>query len=274
MATDRRDRQNTWIKAWRAGNQSALQNLINDVMPVVYQQVRFVHRHYPMIDRDDMISEGVIGIMRAAENFDTDNGSVFGAYAKRHILNQIREFAIENSAQTSVAKSRKERAAQINLAHLMTIASAHGLNDDEAIEISSSVIGIDVSHAHAILARRSGQVSQSGSTSGADDDNDGVQIASPDDDIEHIVDERAECIVDMLISEAAEVADIHPSQKARAIEISRMRHRSGEFVSYDAIAARFGVTRERIRQIDLKMQEAMRRVAELRELTLDAVLAD
>ncbi|MBQ8931825.1 MAG: sigma-70 family RNA polymerase sigma factor [Ruminiclostridium sp.] len=78
------------IKAVAAGDTSARNKLIQHNMRLVAFIVR---RHYPDYrDQEDLISIGIIGLIRAAETFDYERSINFSTYAGKCINNQIRMY--------------------------------------------------------------------------------------------------------------------------------------------------------------------------------------
>lgn len=76
------------IKAVASGDTSARNKLIQHNMRLVAFIVR---RHYPDYrDQEDLISIGMIGLIRAAETFDYERSINFSTYAGKCINNQIR----------------------------------------------------------------------------------------------------------------------------------------------------------------------------------------
>lgn len=78
------------IKAVANGDTSARNRLIQHNMRLVAFIVR---RHYPDYrDQEDLISIGIIGLIRAAETFDYERSINFSTYAGKCINNQIRMY--------------------------------------------------------------------------------------------------------------------------------------------------------------------------------------
>ncbi|MBE6880878.1 MAG: sigma-70 family RNA polymerase sigma factor [Ruminococcaceae bacterium] len=76
------------IRAVANGDRSARDKLIQHNMRLVAFIVR---RHYPDYrDQEDLISIGIIGLIRAAETFDYERSINFSTYAGKCINNQIR----------------------------------------------------------------------------------------------------------------------------------------------------------------------------------------
>ena len=79
------------------GNRRALNDLVILFLPLVsyYSRKYFTSLQYhPIIEQDDLLSVGNIGILKAIESYDLDRGTVFKYYAARAIKQSIMDFII------------------------------------------------------------------------------------------------------------------------------------------------------------------------------------
>lgn len=96
------------IKAAAGGDSAARDELILNNMGLVYSVVkRFLGRGY---ETEDLIQIGSIGLIRAAERFDTSFGVRFSTYAVPMIIGEIKRF-IRDDGIIKVSRSLKDTAA-------------------------------------------------------------------------------------------------------------------------------------------------------------------
>ncbi|MGD0053612.1 MAG: sigma factor, partial [Vulcanimicrobiaceae bacterium] len=59
---------------------------IRELLPIVRQVARRLHRMVPTADSDDLIGDGSIGLIRAVDAFDPERGVPLEQYARKLIL--------------------------------------------------------------------------------------------------------------------------------------------------------------------------------------------
>ncbi len=92
---------------------------------------RIARRLSPTFELDDLVSEGTIGLLDAAQKFDPDRGVPFRLYASRRIAGAIldyvrREAPVSRSAYAAVVAGHPERGVwlePIETIHLTTLVS-------------------------------------------------------------------------------------------------------------------------------------------------------
>jgi len=62
---------------------------VRELLPVVRQIARRVHRMVPSAELDDLIGDGSVGVLRAVDAFDSARGIPLEQYARRMILGAI-----------------------------------------------------------------------------------------------------------------------------------------------------------------------------------------
>lgn len=95
------------IERMKSGDKSAKDELIEQNMGLVYSSAkRFTMRGY---DFEDLIQIGSIGLIKAAEKFDTSFDVKFSTYAVPMILGEIKRFLRDDGA-VKISRSLKETA--------------------------------------------------------------------------------------------------------------------------------------------------------------------
>ena len=122
---------------YKDGDITAKEELINGNLKLVLSILRSFNRSD--INLDDLFQVGVIGLIKAIDNFDLSYGFKFSTYAVHLIIGEIKRYIRDNTAMR-VSRSIKDMAYQI-IKFKDTYLSEHGIEPSLALIASS--LGIE-----------------------------------------------------------------------------------------------------------------------------------
>jgi RNA polymerase sigma-32 factor len=201
----------------------------------------------------DLIQEGNIGLMKAVKRFDPTRGVRLVSFAIHWIKAEIHEYILKNWRLVKIATTKAQRKLFFNLrgmkkdsttlqpAEVQSIATQLGVKPEEVVEMETRLTGRDIPL-----------------DAGSDDED---ERFAP---IAYLPDPHAEPSEQI---EQAQLARLQDSglrdalssldERSRAI-VQRRWLAEGDSATLHELAAEYGVSAERIRQIEAKAMQKMR----------------
>jgi RNA polymerase primary sigma factor len=203
---------------------------------------------YRGLDLEDLISEGNIGLMKAIERFDPEQGNKLSTYASWWIRQQI-QLAITEQAKT--IRMPPHAADKLRKIKKIITELTSELGRQPSIEEIAEETSISQKKVEEILGWGNNLVSL---------DHKETEESSP---MESFLDSGAENPLDELLrkSDAQWVSKLISVLEPREQEIISRRYGIGkqERLTLEEVGEEFGVTRERIRQLEQRAMRKLRR---------------
>ena len=211
------------------------------------------------LPHSDLIQEGNVGLMKAVKRFDPDRGVRLVSFAIHWIKAEIHEYIVKNWRLVKIATTKAQRKLFFNLRSMRR--SSNTLQGDEVIAMAEH-LGVKPEEVREMETRLSG--------------GDVAFEAGPDDDeerfapIAYLADPHAEPSEVIAQREYARLQDSGLHEALAALDdrsrtiVQRRWLADGEAATLHELAAEYGVSAERIRQIEAKAMQKMRsQLAEL-----------
>lgn len=200
----------------------------------------------------DLIQEGNIGLMKAVKRFEPSRGVRLFSFAVHWIKAEIHEYILKNWRLVKIATTKAQRKLFFNLRSLKT--SFASLTPTEANKIAAD-LGVKPEEVHEMETRLSGQdiplMAQD------DDDEAYSPIDWLADDVYEPTNQMESRAHDLLSGPGLDHALGALDERSRRIVETRwLRDDSG--LTLHELAAEYGVSAERIRQIEVKALQKMK----------------
>jgi RNA polymerase sigma-32 factor len=204
----------------------------------------------------DLIQEGNIGLMKAVKRFDPERGVRLVSFALHWIKAEIHEYILKNWRMVKVATTKAQRKLFFNLRSQRTDAHTLSAGDVEAIAARLNVKTSDVTEMETRLTGQDMALEPSGDD-GDDDFAPIAYLAAPQAEPSQVLERRAR---DRLQGEGLAAAlESLDARSRRIIESRWLRDDSeGGTLTLHDLAAEFGVSAERIRQIEAQAMRKMK----------------
>lgn len=247
--------------AWRNSQDvPALDRLIRSHLRLVAGLVSKI-RH-PQELRNDLMQEGAIGLMRAAETFDPNKGFSFSTYARWWVRCALRKSVMENSSAIRVNESTLNRVTFFRMSHIENDAenilrkadhlpNSHNINVEISRMMNISLARLqDAKSAMPLSTSLNTTISKADESSCERIDLLVCDRLNPEEAL--MKEDTLETLQDIL-------ADVMSSLDQREIAIIKRRRMSYQTCSLKVLATEFGVSAERIRQIEKRALHKMRK---------------
>ena len=253
-------------KRWREhGDHEAAHLLVNSHLRLVVRIARG-HRGYGL-PISELISEGNVGLMQAIKRFEPDKGFRFATYAVWWIKAAIQEYILRSWSLVKMGTTANQKKVFFNLRKAKSKISVLDEGDmrPDQVKIIARQLGVtqtDVIH----MNRRLGGDSSLNAPIRDDGDSgewqDWLVDESPNQErilAEHEEsDNRHQALIGAL--------DVLNERERRIFEARRL---SDEPVTLEELASEFGVSRERVRQIEVRAFEKVQKAVKHRVAAME-----
>ena len=214
-----------------------------------------IARHYLGygLPHADLIQEGNVGLMKAVKRFDPARGVRLVSFAVHWIRAEIHEYVLRNWRLVKVATTKSQRKLFFNLRSLKQSLNALTLKEADAVAKALNVSRTDVLEMETRMSGHDISIDPA-----LDDGEEGYSpiayLASPDENpAQQMEREQTERLRQTGLGAALEQLD---ARSRRIIEARWLAE--GEAATLHELAAEYGVSAERIRQIEARALQKMR----------------
>lgn len=202
----------------------------------------------------DLVQEGTIGLIEAVKRFEVEKGFRLSTYAGWWIRSYIQSYAIANRSLVKLGTTAEQKQMFFALARARAKLELTGLPRGEVDALLAAEFGVSPAQMAGFEARMAGETSLNARY-------------GEDGELEH-----QDLLVDAAPSQESSLAESDEISKRRALleealdvlnererEILKARHINAETKTLEDLAQVYGVTRERIRQIEVKALDKVTR---------------
>jgi RNA polymerase sigma-32 factor len=254
MLTPERERQ--LAERWRDGrDRSALDELLGSHLRFVIKIARgFTGYGLPFAD---LVAEGNVGLMQAAEKFDPDRGFRFATYAMWWIRAAIQEYVLHSWSLVKMGTTASQKKLFFNLRRLKGQMEELETGDLSPETIKKIATELDVPETDVVEMNRrlAGADSSLNAAVGEDGDSDWLSLMADErPNQEAVIVER-----DELEKRRRLMSQAFDTLNDRERRILALRRLQEEPSTLEELSHEFNVSRERVRQIEVRAFEKLKK---------------
>ncbi len=246
-------------RRWRdEEDEAALHELTTAYMRLVIAMAsKFRHYGLPMAD---LVSEGNVGLMQAAARFEPEREVRFSTYASWWIRSAIQDYVLRNWSIVRTGTTSAQKSLFFNLRRLRARISdtGDGLMSRENREWVATHLGVPERDVEAMASRLSGADRSLNAPLSVDGDSEWQDL---------IADESA--APEQIVMQGRDrerrrewVREAMKVLRPREMEIITRRRLADEPMTLEALGQELGVSKERVRQIEMQAMMKLRRALE------------
>lgn len=243
-------------RRWRDDkDEKALHEMVSSYTRLVISVAsRFRNYGLPM---GDLIQEGNIGLMQAADRFDPERDLRFSTYATWWIRASIQDYVLRNWSIVRTGTTSAQKSLFFNLRRLRSKienkAEKEGLNDESRAEIAKE-LNVKVKDVETMEGRMSGADQSLNATIGEDGESDWQSMLADDGP-------NPEDVASMVMDSQARSRWLNNALGGlsdREQTIIRQRHLGHDVVTLEVLGKELGVSKERVRQLEQRAMEKLK----------------
>ncbi len=250
------ERENEIALAWRDhGDRTALDALVGSHLRLVVKIARgFAGYGLPLAD---LVAEGNVGLMQAAEKFDPDRGFRFATYAMWWIRASIQEYILHSWSLVKIGTTAAQKKLFFNLRRMKARLQQFDQGDLLPETVRAIATNLDVPEAEVIEMNRrlSGPDNSLNAMLGSEADSEWLELLPDERPSQETVIgdmEEGRRRRDLL---GAALKKLNPREREIVVE----RRLKDEPATLEELSHRYAVSRERIRQIEVRAVEKLQK---------------
>lgn len=151
------DQQKVLIKSWQdSDDRVALDKLVLSNLKAVFKEAGRIKRKNHYISYDDLVQEGVAGLLKAANMFDSAQGVTFLTYAMWWVKANMRRYVMDYRSVVRMGTTRADRTIFSNLSKAIKVAEEEGLSGEGKLLKVANILGVNRDSLDQMLATLKG----------------------------------------------------------------------------------------------------------------------
>jgi len=255
------------LRAWQQyGDRRARDRLINAFAPLAASIAKRFKRGSGEVDLD-FVQQAQIGLMKATDRFDPERGIRFSTYAVWWVRAEVQEYARANTSVVRRPNSARTRAAARQIAALNAEMEADAdIDPADADNKLASALGVDLQTAADLRQQVTGSDSSLNVPVGDEDGAERMALLVDPKSLEEPVGLHSMKITGL----RRILVDVLNTLSDRERDIIMATQVNDPPATLEDLGGRYGISRERVRQLRERGMERLRAALRQRDLGLES----
>lgn len=132
------------VKTWRSQScKESLDKLILSNMRIVSKEAFSIKKKNPRMPYEDLVQEGIAGLLKAADMFDEEQDVNFLTYAMLWVKANMRSYVLSYKSVVKMGTTRDDRVLFSNLSKALTEADSRGFVGDNKTDFVAKTLGVN-----------------------------------------------------------------------------------------------------------------------------------
>ena len=132
------------VKSWKTKScKKSLDKLVLSNMRIVSKEAFSIRKKNPRMPYDDLVQEGIAGILKAADMFDEEHDVNFLTYAMLWVKANMRSYVLSYKSVVKIGTTRDDRVLFSNLSKTLSEAESLDLTGDSKLSFVAKKLGVN-----------------------------------------------------------------------------------------------------------------------------------
>jgi RNA polymerase sigma-32 factor len=249
--------QEVLIKAWQNdSNKAALDKVVLSNIKAVTKEVYKVLKSNSYLSHEDLMQEGLAGLLKAANMFDSSKEVNFLTYAMWWIKANMRRHVMGNRSIVKMGTTREDRILFSNLSKKIREGEEAGLGRSDSMKFAAKDLGVSLQSVEQMSVALKGFDTRLDTPVSSDNDSETLKVdlledkSAIDCDIYGLSDKKA------LSSMISSIVIGLPEDEKRVIE---ERFLSSDPKTLRDLSSEMGISREWVRKVEIKALDRIKK---------------
>jgi len=245
------------VRKWQnQNNKLALDQLVLSNMKIVSKEASRIKSKNYYISYEDLMQEGIAGLLKAASMFDTSQEVTFLTYAMWWIKANMKRYVMDYRSVVKMGTTRDDRTLFSNLSKTVREAEENGLSGEDLLNYISTTLSVKKESLQQMMASLKGADVRLDTPVNSREDGDTMKVDLLEDPNNY---QRSFEDANEVNSITSAINDIVPSMPELERRIIENRFLTEEPKTLRELEAELSVSREWVRKVEKKALERIKK---------------
>lgn len=245
------------VRKWQnQNNKLALDQLVLSNMKIVSKEASRIKSKNYYISYEDLMQEGIAGLLKAASMFDTSQEVTFLTYAMWWIKANMKRYVMDYRSVVKMGTTRDDRTLFSNLSKTVREAEENDLSGEDLLNYISETLSVKKESLQQMMASLKGADVRLDTPVNSREDGDTMKVDLLEDPNNY---QRSFEDADEVNSITSAISDIIPSMPELERKIIENRFLTEEPKTLRELEAELSVSREWVRKVEKKALERIKK---------------